>query len=113
MAKAKLQEVDVPAENLNTPEPAAPVSAPEYQSSEELQRANRDAFVDAEAKKKAKQSRTEKDKLHAVLDKYIAEHGSTDKIRKLAKENNRTADQQLDLSADLVEILKKIKNELR
>lgn len=84
-----------------------------YQSSEELQRANRSTFTDAAAKKDAQEKRSEKDKLHKVLDKYIAEHSDTAKVRKLAKENKRTADQQLDLSADLVEILRKIKNELR
>lgn len=85
----------------------------EYQSSEELQRANRDAFVDEAAKKKAEEARTEKDKLHLVLDKYIRKHNSTKAVREMAVEHKRTADYQLDLSADLVEILEKIKNELR
>ena len=85
----------------------------EYQSSEELQRANRDAFVDESAKKKAEEARTEKDKLHKVLDKYIEKHNSTVSVREMAVEHKRTADYQLDLSADLVEILEKIKNELR
>lgn len=85
----------------------------EYQSSEELQRATRDAFISDEAKKAEAQKRTEKDKLHKVLDKYIAKHQSTKSVREMAKENQRTADYQLDLSADLVEILEKIKNELR
>lgn len=86
---------------------------PEYQSSEELQRANRDAFVDESAKKAAEEKRTEKDKLHKVLDKYITKHSKTTDVRKMAKENNRAAKYQLDLSADLVELLEKIKNELR
>ena len=84
----------------------------EYQSSEELQRANRDVFA-IEAAKKAQENRTEKDKLHAVLDKYIAKHESTKAVREMAVTHKRTADYQLDLSADLVEILEKIKNELR
>jgi hypothetical protein len=85
----------------------------EYQSSEELQRANRDVFASDEAKKRAQEKRSEKDKLHAVLDKYIAKHNSTKAVRDMSVEHNRTADYQLDLSADLVEILEKIKNELR
>lgn len=85
----------------------------EYQSSEELQRATHDAFVDKAAKKAADDRRTEKDKLHKVLDQYIAKHSKTTDVREMAKENNRTADYQLDLSADIVAVLEKIKNELR
>ncbi|CAN5702233.1 hypothetical protein BH23PAT2_BH23PAT2_08480 [soil metagenome] len=85
----------------------------EYNSSEELQRAHRQTFVEAEKKEEEKQQLTEKQKLHRVLDKYIAKHGKSTEIRKMAKEGNRTADEQLDLSAELVEILEKIKNELR
>lgn len=82
----------------------------EYNSSEEFQRSARDTFV---SKTEVKEQRTEKDKLHKVLDKYIAKHSSTVVVRELAKEHNRAADYQLDLSADVVEILQKIKNELR
>jgi len=85
----------------------------EYQSSEELQRANRDVFAATEGEKAATAKRSEKDKLHAVLDKYIGRHESTKAVRETAKEHKRAADYQLDLSADLVEILEKIKNELR
>ena len=85
----------------------------EYQSSEELQRATRDTFVDKTVGRAAQEARTEKDKLHAVLDKYIAKHSSTKSVRELSVENNNPADYQLDLSADIVEILEKIKNELR
>lgn len=85
----------------------------EYQSSEELQRANRDTFVDKAAKKDAEEKRSEKDKLHKVLDKHIAKHSKTTDVREMAKKNERTAEYQLDLSADLVELLEKIKNELR
>ncbi len=85
----------------------------EYLSSEELQRNNRDTFTDASALKDTEDKRAEKDKLHAVLNKYIDKHNSTKNVRDLAIENKRTADQQLHISADLVEILTKIKNELR
>lgn len=85
----------------------------EYFSSEEIQRSTRDTFVDESAKKAAKQERTEKDKLHKVLDKYIAQHNATKEVRIMAQNNKRGANYQLDLSADIVEILEKIKNELR
>lgn len=84
-----------------------------YQSSEELQRANRDTFVDKSAQKKAEEQKTEKDKLKKVLDKYIDKHSKTSSVRDMAKEGKRTAEAQLDLSAELVVILEKIKNELR
>jgi len=84
-----------------------------YQSSEELQRHNHDVFMSNEAKKVQNGTKTEQDKLKSVLDKYIAKHSSTKSVRALAQENKRTAEYQLDLSADLVEILEKIKNELR
>ena len=84
----------------------------EYQSSEELQRAKRDAFVDESAKKAAEAQQTEKQKVAKVLDKYIIKHQKTTEVRKMAKEAKRGAEYQLDLSADLVEILSKIKNEL-
>lgn len=85
----------------------------EYQSSEELQRAARGTFIDEAAQRAAQEQRTEKDKIHTVLDKYIAKYSKTSTVRELAKQGNRTAEAQLDLSADLVEILEKIKNELR
>lgn len=85
----------------------------DYTSSEELQRANRDVFAIENAKKAAEQRRSEKDKLHAVLDKYMKKHESTKTVREMAVEHKRTAEYQLDLSADIVEILEKIKNELR
>lgn len=97
-------------------EPTAPVvvgGVEEYKSSEEIQRAHRTFVQDEEKKKEEQQRLTDKQKLHAVLDKYIAKHNSTKEIRKMAKDGKRTADAQLDLSADVVEILEKIKNELR
>ncbi len=89
---------------------------PEYQSSQELQRKNRDVFADeeaAKAQKLAEEKQSEKTKLHKVLDKYIAKHSKTSSVREMAKEGGRTADAQLDLSAEVVVILEKIKNELR
>ena len=85
----------------------------EYNSSEEIQRKNRDTFTDESAKKAAKEQRTEKDKLHKVLDKHIAKYSSTKEVRAMAKANEKSAEHQLDVSADVVEILEKIKNELR
>lgn len=85
----------------------------EYKSSEEIQRAHR-TFVEDEKKKEEQQKQlTDKQKLKAVLDKYLNKYSDTSEVRKMAKENNKSADHQLDVCADVVEILKKIKNELR
>lgn len=84
----------------------------EYQSSEELQRHTADVFANKAAEKKVVDT-TDRSKLKKVLDIYIAKYKSTDTVRKMAKEAGRTAEQQLDLSAELVEILEKIKSDLR
>ncbi len=109
----RIPEVDEPAEVLNTPVPNAPAPTAEYQSSEELQRKNRDVFADEQAKKNKQKDQTEQAKVKKVLDKYIEKHSKTSEVRKMAKEGERTAEAQLDLSAELVVILEKIKNELR
>jgi hypothetical protein len=111
------EQKPAPLPEVTAPEVVAAVpvvgGAEEYKSSEEIARAHR-VFVEDEKKKKEQQQQlTDKQKLHKVLDKYIAKHSKTTEIRKMAKEGKRTADQQLDLSADVVEILEKIKNELR
>jgi len=86
-----------------------------YQSSEEFQRHkyNNPGVFATDKEKEAPKEVSSADKVKKVLDKYIEKHSKTQNIRAMAKENNRTADQQLDLSADLVEILEKIKKELR
>ena len=85
----------------------------EYSSSEELQRQNAmDAFMRTE-KKQAKTVDTEKARVVKLLDRYLSQHKATDGVRAMAKDNNRTNDYQLDLSADIVLILEKIKSELR
>jgi len=109
----KLEEVDEPTAVLNAPVPNAVAPTAEYQSSEELQRRNRDTFVDEATKKAAEKDQTAKAKVRGVLDKYIAKHSKTSEVRKMAKEGERTAEAQLDLSAEVVVILEKIKNELR
>lgn len=86
--------------------------AGEYQSSEELQRHNADVFANKAAEKKVVET-TEKDKVKKVLDLYILKYKSTNTVRQMAKEAGRTADAQLDLSAEVVEILEKIKKDLR
>lgn len=86
----------------------------EYNSSEELQR-QRSVFADKTPKKEA--NTTETDKIKKILDLYIAKHSKTTAVRALSKENPNVAQYgvgyQLDLSADIVEILEKIKSELR
>lgn len=89
-----------------------------YQSSEELQRKNRDAFLDENAKKEEQQKRTEKDKLHKVLDKYIAKHKTVSAVRERLKENKKSVsgkalEVQFEVSDAIVDVLEKIKNELR
>lgn len=88
----------------------------EYNSSETLQRNNADVFANKEAeaaRKKAEENKTQRDVNRGVIDKYIEMHSSTVKVRKLAKEQTRGAQYQLDLSADIVETLEKIKSEIR
>lgn len=86
----------------------------EYNSSEELQR-QRSVFADNAPKKEA--NTTETDKIKKILDLYIAKHSKTTAVRALSKGNPSVAQYgvgyQLDLSADIVEILEKIKSELR
>ena len=84
-----------------------------YSSSEELQRHNAGVFANKEAEKQKKQQLTDKERLIAGLDKYINKYSKTTSVRKMAKEAERDADYQLDLSADIVEILEKIKSDLR
>ena len=84
-----------------------------YNSSEELQRHNAEVFANKEAEKKQKKQLTDKERLSANIDKYIEKYSKTTSVRKMAEEKNRTADYQLDLSADIVEILEKIKSDLR
>lgn len=86
----------------------------EYISSENLQRAAANkAEVFADNTKEKKVDTSESDRVKKVLDKYVKLHSNTVSVRAMAKENDHTADYQLDLSADIVEILTKIKNELR
>lgn len=84
----------------------------EYISSEELQRHNASVFANGKAQSETPVA-SDADRVKKVLDVYINKHKSTDTVRSMAKEANRTAEAQLDLSADLVEILEKIKRELR
>lgn len=88
--------------------------AGEYQSSEEFQRHKLSAGV-FEIDGKAPEAPEIKsvDKVKKVLDAYIKKHSNTKDVRDMAKANDRTAEEQLNLSADLVEILEKIKSELR
>ena len=86
----------------------------EYSSSEEFQW-QRSVFADKTPKKEA--NTTETDKIKKILDLYIAKHSKTTTVRALSRENPNVAKYgvgyQLDLSADIVEILEKIKSELR
>lgn len=83
----------------------------EYRSSEELQRHKAEVFASEQAKKAVDVS--ERDRIFKVIDSHIAKHSSTVSVRELARANNKTADYQLDLSADIVALLNKIKSELK
>ena len=111
---APLEEVDAPpAQELITAPTNLPAESFEYQSSEQLQRAhNADVFA-REQKNNVKVALTEKQKIFKVLNKVIQEHSSTKTVRDIAKKNKRGAMYQLDLSADIVTILDKIKSDLR
>lgn len=108
---APLEEVEVPVEEL-----LIPTSKPtdgDYQSSEHLQRAhNAEVFAKSQEKER-KAATTEREKVVGALDKYIEQHSSTTKVRALAVKNSRTNELQMDISADLVEMLQKIKKSLR
>lgn len=84
-----------------------------YQSSENIQRAHAADVFAANERRRAEQTRSEVDRLKAFLDIHIDKHSSTTAVRKMCQENGRAAEYQLDLSAEIVEILEKIKNELR
>lgn len=85
----------------------------DYSSSEEIQRQHSaDVFARAESERQ-KVDLTEKEKLKKLLDTHIARYSSTKSVREMAKEHSRSADYQLDLSADIVDVLEKIKSELR
>lgn len=87
-----------------------------YNSSEELQRAQSGVFADkvaSEAQKRRDARKADLNANQAVVDEYIAIYNNSKDIRRMAKEHNRTADYQLDLSADIVEVLEKIKSKLR
>lgn len=83
-----------------------------YNSSEEFQRHKADVFAREDTKKDTAAT-TEKAKVIKVLDMYIKTHGSSVGVRAEAKKEGRDNAYQLDLSADLVTILEKIKSELR
>lgn len=101
------------AENVIPVEGAVEGGVEVYSSSEELQRHNASVFANKEAEKQKKKQLTDKERLLEGLDKYIAKYSTTTTVRKMAEEKKRTADYQLDLSADIVEILNKIKSDLR
>ena len=84
-----------------------------YNSSEEFQRAHAAGIAQKAANEAEQKATTERQKIRLVLDKYIAVYSKTTETRKRALANNKSADHQLDVDADVVEILQKIKNELR
>lgn len=83
----------------------------EYVSSEEFQRHKADVFAREQSEKTVDVS--ERERIVKIIDSHIGIYESTTSVRDMAKENNRAADYQLDLSADIVKVLSKIKKELK
>ena len=115
-------ENETPAEVPATPPPVLPgaLAVPKveggvevYNSSEEFQMAHQRGLAQQKAEEEKQQATTEKQKIKVVLDKYVKKYSKTTEVRKMAKANNKSADHQLDVCAEVVEILEKIKNELR
>lgn len=90
----------------------------EYSSSEEIQRAHRTFIQDEERKKEEERQLTDKQRLHKVLDKYIAKHSTTKAVRERLRESGKKVsgkalEVQFEVSDAIVTELEKIKNELR
>lgn len=98
-------------EVLNTPAIVGGVE--EYKSSEEFQRAHRAGIEELKAEEETRKVLTDRQKIRKVLDKHIEKYSKTSEVRKMAEEKKKSAEHQLDVCADVVEILEKIKNELR
>jgi dsDNA-specific endonuclease/ATPase MutS2 len=84
-----------------------------YNSSEEFQMAHARGIAQQKADEAKRQATTEKEKIHEVLDNYIGQYSKTTEVRKLAAKHKKSAEHYLDVAADVVEILEKIKNQLR
>lgn len=84
-----------------------------YTSSEEFQRVHALGLQKQKEDEENRKMLTERQKVRATLDKYIVKYSKTTETRKRAKANNKSADHQLDVDAEVVEVLEKIKNELR
>lgn len=100
-------------ENLDEVAPKVEGGVEVYNSSEEFQRAHQAGLEQQKIEEERQKATTEKQKVKAVLDKYIKQYSKTTEVRKLALKNKKTADHQLDVCAEVVEILEKIKNQLR
>lgn len=96
--------------------PTAPVvegGVEVYNSSEEFARVHAAGLAQQKIEEEKQKATTEKQKIKAVLDKYIAKYGDISEVRKMAKAGKKSADHQLDVNAEVIETLRKIKNELR
>ena len=99
--------------NEPTTTPVFEGGAEVYSSSEEFQRAHRVGLAKQKEDEERQKALTEKQKVRKVLDKYIEKYSKTTETRKRAEAHKKSADHQLDVDAEVVEILEKIKNELR
>lgn len=104
---------DMPEQPTTPTAPVVEGGVEVYNSSEEFQRAHKAGLEQQKIEEARQKATTEKQKIHAVLDKYLAKYSKTTETRKRAQKNKKSADHQLDVDAEVVEILEKIKNELR
>lgn len=84
-----------------------------YNSSEEFQRAHAVGLAKQAEEEQKQKVTTERQKIKVVLDKYIKKYGDTVEVRKMGEKNKKSADHNLDVAAEVTEVLRKIKNELR
>lgn len=84
----------------------------DYNSSEEFRRHKADVFAIENAKSQNDRD-PEIERLRKLLESHIVRHKDVTRVRAEATRKGRENGYQLDLSADIVEILEKIKSELR
>lgn len=118
MGESAEKPVEKPIEDLAAPKPVIVGGVEEYSSSEEFQRAHAAGLKKQEEEKKTLKAMTERERLHAVIDKYIAKHSTVKAVRARIKENGQainkhTLEIQFEVSDIIATELTKIKNELR
>ncbi len=104
---------DMPEQPVTPSAPVVEGGVEVYNSSEEFQRAHKAGLAQQKVEEERQKATTEKQKIKVVLDKYIKKYSDIVEVRKMAEAHKKSADHQLDVNAEVVETLRKIKNELR